>query len=118
MALKPKVLENVRRWQIKNQHKIAAYRYHRRGLKNGATAHAKKLIEKFIRLIKALDFVRCYYCLKVIAGTIHFDHIVPIAKQGPHSIENICVACASCNCSKSDKLIHEWITAGQLLFSL
>ena len=37
------------------------------------------------------------------------DHIVPLSDGGSHSLDNLCVACTSCNCSKGAKDLDEWI---------
>ena len=55
---------------------------------------------------------RCFYCgiamdmshprNKPASCTI--DHIVPLSKGGTHEIQNIRLACKSCNSSKGDKV--------------
>lgn len=41
----------------------------------------------------------CYYC--GCGGALTFDHVVPISKGGGHSIDNIVMACSSCNRKKA-----------------
>ena len=48
----------------------------------------------------------CVYCGK-IASTV--DHITPLARGGHEAIYNLAPACRSCNLSKSDLLLYEWI---------
>lgn len=60
----------------------------------------------YIKQKELLDSAKkCYWCginfTKYIIKTI--DHYVPIAKGGKHSIDNIVVACKSCNSSKQAK---------------
>lgn len=49
----------------------------------------------------------CHLCGGGIASLadLHFDHVIPLAKGGPHSRENIKPAHALCNMRKGDKLI-------------
>jgi 5-methylcytosine-specific restriction endonuclease McrA len=37
-----------------------------------------------------------------------WDHIIPLARKGTHSIGNLVPACHACNASKGKKLISEW----------
>lgn len=62
-------------------------------------------------VIRAKEFMSlykkpCFYCG---SKTEHVDHVIPIARGGRHSIGNLVPACASCNLSKQDKLLMEWI---------
>lgn len=50
----------------------------------------------------------CTYCGTTDA-TFHLDHIFPWSKGGPHSEDNLTVACAACNFSKRDKTLEEWL---------
>ncbi len=81
----------------------------RRALKKGANLSELKLISNWFTRWKAASWVRCYWCRKWFRPkNCHADHIVPLTKEGPHSIENVCVACGPCNRKKQDKLPLEW----------
>ena len=49
----------------------------------------------------------CYYCKS--KENITIDHVVPISKGGRHSIGNLISACLSCNVSKGNKLLFEYL---------
>jgi hypothetical protein len=49
----------------------------------------------------------CAYC-GVRSDNLTRDHVVPIARGGPHGIGNLLPACARCNGSKNDRFITEW----------
>lgn len=53
----------------------------------------------------------CWYCGKSIeeCGKLTAEHIFPRAKGGDDSFDNIAYACKSCNSSKHDKDLIEWI---------
>jgi len=53
------------------------------------------------------DGERCTYCGDT-AGPFHLDHIIPWAKGGEHSTDNLTVACAACNWSKGAMTLEEW----------
>lgn len=55
------------------------------------------------------DGMTCHLCRRGIAdlGDLHFDHVVPIARGGAHSMDNIRPAHAMCNWRKHDKLMSE-----------
>ena len=48
------------------------------------------------------------YC-GITDGPFHVDHIVPRVKGGPDTLDNLVVACASCNLSKGSKSVAEWL---------
>lgn len=61
---------------------------------------------------------KCYYCKTKLGSkrsSYHADHIVPLSKGGTNYIDNIVLACSTCNLKKSNKLLHEWLDAGRLL---
>jgi len=49
---------------------------------------------------------RCAYC--GARGDLHIEHLVPIARGGPHVLGNILPACQRCNFSKRDKDAETW----------
>ena len=58
--------------------------------------------------IFARDGFRCTYCGSE-GGRLECDHIVPMSRGGGHEPENLTTACASCNRSKRDKTLEEWL---------
>jgi HNH endonuclease len=56
--------------------------------------------------IRTHDRNRCCYCLTTESNSgirMTFDHFWPRTKDGKTSFENLCLACRSCNESKSNK---------------
>ncbi len=54
---------------------------------------------------------RCAYCLRV-ADVIERDHIVPFAKGGTETYDNITPCCRTCNARKRDKTLLEFVADG------
>ena len=50
----------------------------------------------------------CIYCGKK-SGSYQIDHKKPIAKGGSNYKSNLVVACSSCNSSKHDNRIPQWL---------
>jgi len=76
-------------------------------------------IKEWIKSVKAQETATCYYCATVIlTSDIEFDHVIPISRQGPHALYNLCVSCMSCNRSKHAKTPSEWPETGQKLLNL
>lgn len=56
---------------------------------------------------------KCAYCNGELRG-YHVDHIIPLSKGGSNWPDNICLACPTCNMSKSDKILgSEWCPEAQ-----
>jgi 5-methylcytosine-specific restriction endonuclease McrA len=90
----------------------------RRALKAKAAVNLVHITE-WMAAVKSKPFARCYYCnAKVSTDKIHFDHMIPLSKGGPHSVENLCVSCVLCNLSKGAKQIDEWQREGQQVLGL
>lgn len=45
----------------------------------------------------------CYWCDKSCKKSFHIDHYVPLSKGGEHKLENLVIACPTCNLTKSAK---------------
>lgn len=74
------------------------YKHRRRALLRGLEAKATpKQISEIKKLAKGL----CFYC-RVKTKVLTLDHIVPIAKGGGHTVDNIVFACHACNSEKRD----------------
>lgn len=49
----------------------------------------------------------CFYCGSQSNQTM--EHIIPFELGGTHGIGNVITACKSCNSSKNDRTIMEWV---------
>lgn len=63
------------------------------------------------KLIFERDFYRCINC-----GThksLSIDHIVPVSKGGGNEIKNLQTLCTTCNSSKGNKSMTEWLETNE-----
>ena len=62
---------------------------------------------RLYKLVRRRANFRCEYCQSsewLTAQRSHVDHIIPKAHGGATEEHNLCLACASCNGSKQDKV--------------
>jgi hypothetical protein len=64
------------------------------------------------RAVFLRDGHRCRYCGS-FDGPFHLDHMMPWSRGGRHTVENLTVACESCNCSKGALTAEEFAGALQ-----
>ena len=50
----------------------------------------------------------CVYC-RVCPSEV-LDHVIPLARGGSHTIDNLLPACEKCNFSKGSKTLEEWFS--------
>lgn len=65
------------------------------------------MASRFLKQVAARANYRCEYCLSpqvVTAQAFHCDPIVPLAKGGATTLDNLCYACPRCNLRKSDRI--------------
>jgi 5-methylcytosine-specific restriction endonuclease McrA len=57
------------------------------------------------------DNYTCVYCGFKADGIngLHCDHVIPYSKGGSNDLENLVTSCPSCNMSKGNKTLEEWI---------
>lgn len=81
----------------------------RRAILRGASVGDVKAIEAWEKKWRARSIVKCHWCDKRIKTQLaHIDHVVPLAKLGSHTLDNLCVSCPNCNLRKHDKLPMVW----------
>lgn len=106
-AYRTKYPDKVRATHIASKHK-------RRALESVSKIDLA-LIKRWIIEVRTKPFVRCHWCgTKVSGSDIHFDHIVPLARGGTHTIGNLCASCAECNQTKHARLLSDWVVNGQM----
>lgn len=121
-----KSLENCRKWREKNkdyatkhrENNIEKYKeYERRynstekGKINAKNKNSKRREfvkngslsnSEIIKLRKKTN--KCYWCNSIIVeNNFHIDHYTPLSKGGKHDINNIVIACPTCNLKKCSK---------------
>lgn len=90
----------VRQWMKDNPYKVLDIQRKRRAVKIGVDAD-----DISRQLVFERDEGICGICNEVVdPDDWHLDHIVPLAKGGPHIYENVQVSHPSCNLHKSAKL--------------
>lgn len=65
-----------------------------------------QLSKELKQMVKERD-VSCVYCGET-NEPFHIDHIIPRSRGGSDELNNLALACATCNVSKKDRLISEW----------
>lgn len=101
-------------WRLENKEKVRAikhtYKVKRRAQEaNGVSS--KQLAEWSISKAKI-----CYWCGVKCPDNYHIDHYQPLAKGGLHELDNLVIACATCNMQKNAKDPYEFAqkVAGRL----
>jgi len=122
-----KALANTRKWRAANPEKARATTRRRYAanpevfLLQGQRRRARKLANGIFKITaketKRMLSQPCYLC--GVAPSTAIDHIIPITRDGQHSIGNLLGACRSCNASKHNKLLIEYRSShkGELCLS-
>lgn len=54
------------------------------------------------------DNFTCTYCGER-GGRLECDHIIPVSRGGGSNLDNLTTSCFTCNRSKRDKTVEEWL---------
>ncbi len=122
-ANREKAAEHARKWREANPEKAAEYSRRRRARKAGVESDGHTTADQHdYWRSKGIDPETCYYCNRPVENweTSEGDHVIPIVKGGPDTVENIVPCCpkvrgskvrglGNCQSSKKDKLLFtEW----------
>lgn len=96
-----------REWAKRNPEKRAALMRHHNATRRAATKSGASpaTVERWLSGQAQV----CFYCGSCCAGAFEIDHFIPLARGGPHEVENLRVACRPCNRRKSSRDPHEFI---------
>lgn len=101
-----------RKWTKNNPGKVKAKADQYRAKKKAGGKYTDEDVKRLYKAQKG----KCYYCGKKVGKDYTIDHVIPLNRGGSNTPENIVIACRHCNCSKQDKLPHEWSgNGGKLL---
>jgi 5-methylcytosine-specific restriction endonuclease McrA len=92
-------------WMTNNPHKEIACKQRRRARKVSVPSD---LTARVVRDVFIASDGVCSYCLKV-SGQLHLEHCTPLSRGGWNTIDNVVVACSSCNLSKGTKTVLEYV---------
>lgn len=95
-------------WATKNYDKILTYaknaKHKRREIERSTPIPSNELHRWEKEQIKI-----CSYCGCDCIDNYHIDHIEPLSTGGEHSIDNLTIACPTCNLSKNNKSMIIWM---------
>jgi len=78
-------------------------------LKKGFDSAPKSLHSDSRNTVRRLNLLgKCIGCDAQVPASSTGDHIIPLSRGGPQSIENFAPLCRSCNSSKGDRDLLEW----------
>lgn len=110
---KAKVLESKRKWNL--AHPDLAKAYHlanqrlREARKKKVTVGNREEIKRFYIYVHTSPYIECTYCKKPVPKEKRqVDHIIPISRNGEHSLPNLAPSCATCNSKKFNKTAEEF----------
>jgi 5-methylcytosine-specific restriction endonuclease McrA len=110
------------KWWADNQGKKKAYDTRRRFVRRLRDKEAKSkdpFVDSIIERWKSEPWFVCYYCGNEFErGALHIDHITPVSRGGKHTADNICRSCSTCNQSKRDKPVSQFVVNKQKFLPL
>jgi 5-methylcytosine-specific restriction endonuclease McrA len=99
-----------RKWAKEHPQEVRVMQQRRRSREMNAEI-VDLTAEQWMEILESYEY-RCAYCGEIKKLTQ--DHVIPASRGGNYTKSNIVCACRSCNSSKNDKTVEEWIKAGGL----
>lgn len=95
------MLRSVNQWRRRHPELTRLYDRRKYAKRKGAGRTAQRLDQADLLELYRRQGGLCRYCSKSVAFEgMTLDHVIPLARGGVHQIENICLACPSCNARK------------------
>lgn len=95
-------------WLINNPDKKRTYAYNRYAIRKQQTAKTP-ISSKDLNNWLFMQPKICTYCGIECLKSYQIDHIEPLSRQGSHTLDNLTIACPSCNQSKGNKSLIHWL---------
>ncbi len=106
------ILNRTKKWSKENPDKKVEQRHRRQARLYGQIEF--DLPKDFIKLLKESQNNSCAYCSRNDVK-LTVEHMLPLSRGGKHCFVNIVLACTTCNFSKHNKTLEEWLWHNQNL---
>lgn len=100
------LIEKAIRWQRENPERRSAYSARRKA--QATVGMSTQDLRESSEHRRRIADDPCFYCGEK-KSRMHYDHIVPLVHGGTDHAHNIVRACPSCNCSKKDRSMDEFL---------
>lgn len=101
---KDQTRQSVRDWRSRNPDRAYEQQARRRARLVGATSEP---IDREVIVLR--DNSTCYLCGRILTlDEITIDHVMPLARGGSHTMDNLRVACGPCNSAKRMYTLDEY----------
>lgn len=105
-AENPEYIRNLdREYRKRNRESIKANRATRKARLRGAGGVVSK--DDILRQVSSQHSM-CFWCESEVGDNYHVDHLIPIARGGTNSPDNIVISCPRCNVSRGAKMPDEF----------
>ena len=109
----------AKEWSKNNPDKIRNYNRTQRARRKFALSYAESATTQEVKAWIDAQSPVCSYCaIELSSDQIQLDHVIPLSKGGSHTIDNFAISCKSCNCSKGNKTLEEFIIYKELHLQL
>lgn len=109
-----RILGRSKEWSKNNPEKKVGQRHRRVARLYGQIEFDLPI--DFIKILKEEQENKCAYCSRDDVK-LTVEHMLPLSRGGKHCMNNIVVACTTCNFSKHNKTLEEWLVHNQKLHS-
>lgn len=96
-----------RGWYARNREVCKSYLANRKAQKKSRVPVSQRLTPEGWAFLLDLWEHTCAYCGDYLINPTQ-DHVIPFAKGGKHTLDNVVPACKWCNGSKSDRDVEEF----------
>lgn len=103
LRIKQKAWRNSRIEQTRHLSRLQAARRRNRKL-SAEGSHSAADIQGLLQAQNNF----CWWCGELLVNGYEVDHRIPLSRGGSDGVENLVIACVSCNRRKSNKLPSEW----------
>lgn len=112
--LYPERKREIRRLSSQRRpHRHTACEAKRRARKRQSEVYSCPEVKELYRRASDDAEVTCFYCgCDIPFGSRHVDHVVPLSRCGSHTLDNLVIACATCNLRKGTQTAEEFLGGG------